>query len=58
MTVIGPGAEDVKAQLTDLGQRIHDFRGVFDVAGKQREIERLEALTQQPDFWADPRRRR
>jgi hypothetical protein len=27
MTVIGPGTEDVKAQLTDLGQRIHDFRG-------------------------------
>ena len=28
--------------------------GVFDVAGKQKEIERLEALTNQPDFWADP----
>jgi peptide chain release factor 2 len=27
--------------------------GVFDVAGKQKEIERLEALTNAPDFWAD-----
>src|SRR5919202_583813 len=27
--------------------------GGFDVAGKQHEIERLEALTNQPDFWSD-----
>ncbi len=29
--------------------------GIFDVAGKLAQIEDKEAITQQPDFWSDPK---
>ncbi|MBI3970028.1 MAG: peptide chain release factor 2 [Chloroflexi bacterium] len=46
--------EDLKSQLSELAQKIQHYQVRLDVAGKRREVERLEALTNEPDFWSDP----
>ncbi|MFY0689384.1 MAG: peptide chain release factor 2 [Cyclobacteriaceae bacterium] len=41
-------------QLKDLKARVIALRGTFDYDRKKKELEEMELVTAQPDFWNDP----
>ncbi|MCB0395040.1 MAG: peptide chain release factor 2 [Flavobacteriales bacterium] len=43
-------------QKNELKRRLDALRGIFDVDGKQTFLKEKEAITQQPDFWNDPKK--
>ncbi|HEX9662294.1 MAG TPA: peptide chain release factor 2 [Candidatus Binatia bacterium] len=45
--------EETREQLTHLEERVELLRRRLDVAGKQKRVEELTALTSKPDFWND-----
>ncbi|MDD5543463.1 MAG: peptide chain release factor 2 [Acidobacteriia bacterium] len=45
--------EELSHAFEKLKVRVHDIRSFLDAPVKQREIEALEKLTHQPDFWND-----
>ncbi|MCB0821903.1 MAG: peptide chain release factor 2 [Bacteroidales bacterium] len=45
----------LKEDIKDLRERLEALRGSFDIDGKQAKIKEEEEITQQQDFWNDPR---
>ncbi|MBU1636792.1 peptide chain release factor 2 [bacterium] len=45
--------EELQAELNDFKEKLDDLRGLFDVAGRLKKIEKLEALSGSDGFWND-----
>jgi peptide chain release factor 2 len=48
--------EEERDRLAGLGSRISSGLAIFDIAGREGEIARLEKESAQPDFWQDQER--
>jgi len=46
--------DNLVSQLTEFQSQIDELMGRIDIAGKARQIEKLEAEASQSDFWNDP----
>lgn len=45
--------KDVEQQVNDLSARVAKIETIDDIAGKQRELAELEAISAAPEFWND-----
>ncbi|MCB0430047.1 MAG: peptide chain release factor 2 [Flavobacteriales bacterium] len=43
-------------QKNDLKRRLDALRGIFDIEGRLKILAEKEAITQQPNFWDDPKK--
>ena len=48
--------DDIRFKLNNLGPSLDSLRDALDLEKGAKEIERLEAISAEPDFWSDPAR--
>ena len=48
--------DDIRFKLNNLGPSLESLRAALDLEKGAKEIERLEAISAEPDFWSDPAR--
>ncbi|MGE0402485.1 MAG: peptide chain release factor 2 [Kofleriaceae bacterium] len=46
----------VKAQLKELGTKVSELRGYFDVDAKRLKVEELDSIAARPNFWDDQKK--
>ncbi|MFH1681138.1 MAG: peptide chain release factor 2 [Candidatus Eisenbacteria bacterium] len=45
--------KELRASLEENRKKVDELRGIFDIAGRRKKVEDLEARMSAPDFWED-----
>ncbi|MBL0213669.1 MAG: peptide chain release factor 2 [Myxococcales bacterium] len=56
MAIEGVDVGAVKAQLKELGTKVSELGGYFDVDAKRLKIEELDSIAARPNFWDDQKK--